>query len=248
MPVFTEHNFSESAYRRLLEAILSGRMPPGSPLSRRRLAEEFGMSPVPVGEALTRLEAEGLVETRPRAGSRVRIPCADDILGNYELREALETHSARLFAEFASPAFERRVTIAAERLDAAFGELNGRYSRARHARVERLHTSFHMLVAQATRCSVLVDAIARSRVLLFNWLFTVSAELGSLPADWHRQLARALVEGTPEQASDAMRAHVRYRRKEVLEKLQSAVRAPAPRQPMSRGPQRRTMPAAKGSQ
>ena len=56
------------------------------------------MSFLPISEALQRLEHDGLVESRPRAGNRVRVPTAGEILERYQLREALETQSARLFA------------------------------------------------------------------------------------------------------------------------------------------------------
>lgn len=230
-------NYAASAYARLCDAILEGRLPPGTPLSRRVLAGEFGMSTVPVGEALLRLEAEGLVESRPRAGSRVRIPTAREIEGNYELREALETHSARLFAERATPVHRKRLIAAAKRLDTAFSALGSKaYSAPRHAQVERQHMRFHLLVAQATRCPELANAIERSRVLLFNWLFTMSAELGELPNAWHGELAARLVRGSPLEAAEAMRVHVRYRKEEVIEKLEKLA-APGDAR-MARGPQR----------
>jgi DNA-binding GntR family transcriptional regulator len=75
-------------------------------LSRRQLAEEMGMSVVPVAEALQRLETEELVESQPRVGTRLRIATPQDVRGHYVVREALETQSARLFAEKA--AMERR--------------------------------------------------------------------------------------------------------------------------------------------
>lgn len=231
-------NYAETAYAKLCDAILEGRLPPGTPLSRRILAAEYGMSAVPVGEALARLEAEGFVETRPRAGSRVRIPTAEEIAGNYELREALETHSARLFAESATPLFRKRLLTAASRLDAEFRSLGMQpYAARLHAQVERQHTHFHLLIAEATRCPVLIGAIERSRVLLFNWLFSVSGEFGVLPVDWHGSLADRLVHGSAAEAAEAMRIHVRYRKQEVIEKLARLIEAPSAR--MSRGPQRR---------
>jgi DNA-binding GntR family transcriptional regulator len=230
-------DYAESAYRRLCDAILDGRLTPGTPLSRRVLAVEFGMSTVPVGEALLRLEAEGLVESRPRAGSRVRIPTASEIQGNYELREALETHSARLFAERATDADRRRLVAAATRLDAIFASMERRtYSPARHALAERQHMRFHMLIAEAGRCAELANAIERSRVLLFNWLFTMSAEFGILPEGWHNTLAGKLVGGSPREAAEAMRVHVRYRKDEVIEKLAQLTESGVGR--MARGPQR----------
>ena len=66
------------------------------------------MSFLPVSEALLRLEFEGLLESRPRAGTRVRIPSPDDVRGHYLVRETLETQAARLFAEVASRADRRR--------------------------------------------------------------------------------------------------------------------------------------------
>jgi DNA-binding GntR family transcriptional regulator len=228
------------AYNQLRKAILEGRLPPGTPLSRRRLAEELGMSPVPVGDAISRLEAEGLIESKPRAGTRVRIATAEEVRGNYVLREALETHSARLFAESAAPAARRRVVRAAEGIDSAYRVLNATpgYSAERHARVERAHNAFHLLIAKATRERVLIDAVERSRVLLFNWVFTLNEELSKFPDRWHADLAEVLVNGTAEEAAQAMRTHVRFRQAEVIARFRALAdeRAAEPR--MVRGPQR----------
>ena len=60
------------------------------------------MSLLPVAEAIQRLATDGLVESRPRIGTRVCLPTAQDIRERYEVREALESQSARLFAEKAS--------------------------------------------------------------------------------------------------------------------------------------------------
>jgi DNA-binding GntR family transcriptional regulator len=236
-----QNHHAARAYQLLHQAILDGRLPPGSPLSRRGLAAEMGMSPVPVGDAIARLEAEGLVESRPRAGTRVRIATAEEIHGNYVLREALETHSARLFAESADQRSRERLLKAADRLDHAYNALAnpGRYTAARHARVERIHIEFHMLIAKATRVPVLIRAIERSRVLLFNWLFTVSRDFERFPERWHRDLAETLARGTADQAAEAMRLHVRYRQQEVIDRFKRLARQNKQPVRMVRGPQRR---------
>lgn len=51
----------------------------------------WGMSVVPVTDALRRLEGDGLLESRARAGTRVRVPTEKDVRELYELREALES-------------------------------------------------------------------------------------------------------------------------------------------------------------
>src|SRR5215813_9748645 len=90
------------AYLILRERILRGQLQIGKVISRRKLAIELGMSLLPVSEAFLRLEIEGLLESRPRAGTRVKIPTEQDVRGHYVVRGALEAEAARLFAEVAT--------------------------------------------------------------------------------------------------------------------------------------------------
>src|SRR6266446_10234939 len=95
-------SLAAEAYGVVRQRILRGELVLGQAISRRRLAAELGMSFLPVTEALLRLEFEGLLESRPRAGTRVRIPSQQDVRGHYVVREALEAEAARLFAEEAT--------------------------------------------------------------------------------------------------------------------------------------------------
>jgi DNA-binding GntR family transcriptional regulator len=61
----------ERVYDAVRERILSGAYGPGFRLVIDALARDFGFSPLPVREAVRRLEAEGLVVYRPNAGARV---------------------------------------------------------------------------------------------------------------------------------------------------------------------------------
>src|SRR3954471_20056128 len=97
-------SLAAEAYGIVRHRITSGELVLGQAVSRRQLAAELGMSFLPVTEALLRLEFEGLLESRPRAGTRVRIPSPQDVEGHYLVRETLETQAAKLFASVASPA------------------------------------------------------------------------------------------------------------------------------------------------
>lgn len=238
----TTPGLADLAYVRIRDEILHGRLAPGAPLSRRRLAEEFGMSSVPVGEALTRLESEGLVESRPRAGTRVKVPSPSEIHGQYVVREALETHAARLFAELASTRERQRLLSMARKLDHGYASLIGVQEREARVPIERLHFDFHMFITAATRCNELLAAIERSRVLLSNWLFSISVDSPPLPERWHEDLAQVLVEGSPEEAAEAMRIHVNFRRREVMEVFRRMRKASEFEEDrVVRGPQRRTL-------
>ncbi len=216
----------ENVYQRIRAAILSGALPPGAPLSRRKLAESLRVSTIPVSAALERLSADRLVESRPRAGTRVRLPTSNEVRGNYILREALETHSARLFAEVASTAARNALIERARKVDGAFQRASGG-SRPALERAERIHVEFHTSIARAAGCAELVEAISNSRVLLLNWLVSHSATFHPFPSDWHVRLAETLAHAAPEEAAEAMRAHVRFRIEEVTRRFETLPVPPA---------------------
>src|ERR1041385_2881065 len=111
-------SLASEAYEFVKQRILHGERPMGQVISRRKIAAELGMSFLPVSEALLRLEFEGLLESRPRAGTRVRIPSREDVRGHYIVREALEVQAAMLFAAVASVVDRTELMKLAARVDA----------------------------------------------------------------------------------------------------------------------------------
>src|SRR5437762_1770359 len=111
-------SLAAGAYEFVKQRILRGELPMGQVISRRKIAAELGMSFLPVSEALLRLEFEGLLESRPRAGTRVRIPSREDVRGHYVVREALEVQAAMLFAAVATAEDRVELMKLAERVDA----------------------------------------------------------------------------------------------------------------------------------
>jgi DNA-binding GntR family transcriptional regulator len=194
------------------ERVLKGEIALGAPLSRRKLAVELGMSLLPVAEALQALESDGLVESRPRVGTRVCLPNAEQIRERYEVREALESQSARLYAERAVLRDKREMEKMAEHLDAMFNRsaVGTEHDRDFLHAVHSYHLEFHLRIAEFARCQVLREMIEKNHVLIFNWLFDVAASRPPLPPRFHRELTEALNRGKVETADRAMRAHVRY--------------------------------------
>ncbi len=208
-------SLSDRAYGAIREEILRGQLRPGTPLSRRRLAQELGMSVLPVTDALRRLEVDGLVESRARAGTRVRVPSDADIHALYELREALETQSARLFARKATPAERLELKVLAGQVDTLFNRLPTSDGPDFRFKVHNQHVRLHMFIAQHARSRLLGEMIERNHVLILNWLFDVGARRTPLPRDFHTRLVDAIVSGDPDLADAAMRAHVQYGLSEI---------------------------------
>jgi DNA-binding GntR family transcriptional regulator len=81
-------------------AILNGHYKPGEWLRQERLAQDLGVSQMPVREALKELTAEGLIEHVPYRGARVVVFSLDDISDLYLHRAFLESRAAFIAASF----------------------------------------------------------------------------------------------------------------------------------------------------
>ena len=101
--MFISENASHKQLRnvvadQLRAAILEGRLKPGEWLRQERLAQELGVSQMPVREALKELAAEGLIEHVPYRGVRVIEFDLDDVADLYDHRAFLEGRAAAVAA------------------------------------------------------------------------------------------------------------------------------------------------------
>jgi DNA-binding GntR family transcriptional regulator len=214
-------SLAEHAYEVIRDRILKGEIALGAPLSRRKLAAELGMSLLPVAEALQSLERDSLVESRPRVGTRVCLPTAEQIQERYEVREALESQAARLYAARATLREKRELDRMAEHMDALFNrsaEIQKPDRDFLYA-VHSYHSELHLRIAEYAGCHALRDMIEKNHVLIFNWLFDIAASRPPLPRRFHRDLVEALNRGKVEAADRAMREHVRYGKETVVQKI-----------------------------
>jgi len=92
-PLREDASLTESLYNSLRERVLSGAVLPGSELRQELIAKQFGVSRVPVREAMSRLQAEGLIIRRPRRGFVVTSLDIPEIIEIFELRMVLEQHA-----------------------------------------------------------------------------------------------------------------------------------------------------------
>jgi DNA-binding GntR family transcriptional regulator len=83
----------------LRDMILGGVLRPGDRLNEVELSAALGISRAPLREAIRHLASQGLLTIVTHKGAFVPRYTAEDLQGIYEVRIALETHAARLFAE-----------------------------------------------------------------------------------------------------------------------------------------------------
>jgi len=150
-----EQTLAERSYEYIRERVSRGDLPPGKRLVNRVLADEIGVSVIPVREAIHRLASEGLVEYVPGSGAFVRKTDPQDLDNLYVLRDALESCAAGEAARYIT---EHQL----EELDSILCEAEGIArqiaQRARkHATKTQINTwldteqRFHQLLFEAAR-------------------------------------------------------------------------------------------------
>jgi GntR family transcriptional regulator, rspAB operon transcriptional repressor len=206
-------SLASEAYSVVRQRILRGDIVLGQVISRRKLAAELSMSFLPVSEALLRLEIEGLLESRPRAGTRVRIPSPEDVQGHYVVREALEVQAAVRFTREATPGERAELKKLAVRVD----QLSIQLDRPLY---QTVHQKLHARIAQCARCPVLLDAIEKTHALASIWFCVMRRPKADELPTRHQELAEAVCSGDPVRAADEVRSHLAVGMGHAMEVLQ----------------------------
>ena len=214
-PPVPASTLADEAYGIIRARILRGEVAIGQVISRRKVAAELGMSFLPVSEAFLRLEFEGLLESRPRAGTRVRIPTREDVEGHYVVREGLEVQAAKLFATTATAEERAELLKLALRVDAMSAQ-----PEADRAVFLTLHEKLHHRIAECGRCPALCEAIEKTCALSASWLCIGGNISGNHRLRRHQELMEVLGQGSREKAAEAMRAHLEWSREWMLERLE----------------------------
>ncbi|WCM56392.1 GntR family transcriptional regulator [Microbacterium sp. EF45047] len=183
----------------LRDAILDGAREPGSRLIERDLATEFGVSRVPVRDALKLLEAEGLVELRPRTWAIVREFTPTDLADLDEVRQVLEPMAFRLAAE-------RHRREGLERLHAALQAEQESARTANSVESRRAAADFHEIVVELADNRLLRELMNGIRSRL-RWALAQHDDLQHI-SDEHVALFEAIRDRDGERAAELAYAHV----------------------------------------
>ena len=85
---------AEQAYQELKKRIMENELPAGDQLMEGEVAELLNISRTPAREAMVKLEADGLVEVRPRHGMKVKAISVTDMQEIYAVLTGLESTAA----------------------------------------------------------------------------------------------------------------------------------------------------------
>ncbi|MFA7665781.1 MAG: GntR family transcriptional regulator [Burkholderiaceae bacterium] len=227
----------------LRNAILAGALPAGQPLRQETLAARFGVSRVPIREALLKLETDGLVASVPRRGTVVASLDIDDFQEILEMRVALEQlavekalpgvtaghldEAGRVLqrAEEAFALASRGGANAELEFETRWGELNWQFHRALYQAagrprlldtIENLHLQFarHLRARLQVVAPALLPTADRSdRRDLGEWRTVL---------DEHRAILQAFERGDLPGARSVLKRHIGHHGRELVKRLRAA--------------------------
>ena len=205
--------FAEQAYDHIVTQLLRRDLRPGDLLDRKQIAEDLGISLIPVSDAVQRLTLEGFLTTRRRQGTFVRPPSIEDVRGQFLLREALECQSARLYRgeklRKTLPRLRKLARAADKAADAG-----------RQLWTEDF--AFHQALVALTESDALVSCFERVvNLSLFHQTALISP-MQQTTYDRHSELLDDLCDASVEDAESRIREHLRSG-KETLFKDQPAI-------------------------
>jgi DNA-binding GntR family transcriptional regulator len=182
--------------------IMSLRIPPDTRISIDQLARQLGVSQTPIREALSRLEATGLVTKRHFVGYCCAPPLDRRQLDElYEMRLLLEPFAARCAAERMSDAQIKEVAQLAEHMQPGA-------TRRSYDRFAVQDSELHDLIAEGSGNPLVRDALARLHTHLHIFRLRFHSEVTREASTEHAALVEALARRDPRDAEEAMRAHI----------------------------------------
>lgn len=194
-PIARPSGLAEEVYRRVRADIMSLKLPPDTRVSVDSLARELGVSQTPIREALSMLEANGLVSKRHFAGyatsPRMDRAQLDEL---FEFRLLIEPHAARKAAEMMS--------------EAEVARLSSGESAPSHDAFADMDTEFHRLIAQGAQNHLIADSLARLHIHIHIFRSCFKREIAEEAVHEHAAIISAIRAHNGASAEAAMRRHI----------------------------------------
>ncbi|WP_105373367.1 GntR family transcriptional regulator [Neorhizobium huautlense] len=203
----------DEVYGAIYSQLMSLKIPPGGRIAVDNLVRELGVSQTPIREALSRLEAQGLVVKTHLIGYSAAPQM--DLSGLeqlYDLRMLVEPFAAAQAAKL----MPEEAIASLETIDSDMRQVRDEDARSAYSRFAQSDGAFHDLIALGSGNGLIHDTLARlhTHVHLFRLYFHTRAT-----SDANREHARILVaikNRNPKAAETAMRDHIERSRKRFM--------------------------------
>ncbi|MEC3993752.1 GntR family transcriptional regulator [Actinacidiphila sp. DG2A-62] len=206
--------------------ILAGRLTPGARLPFAELSARYGMSMGVIREALTRLTAEGLVESEPQYGFRVTPVSVEDLRHLTEARLAIETLVLRQAFAQGGVAWESSVLAAHHRLERT-PQMTGDDPARLADEWVAAHNAYHLALLSGCpnpRLLAMAASLRDSAELYRRWSVPLGREHRDIAGEHHALLDAVLAQDA-DAAAALLAAHIQHTTDVLLERSAAEIDA-----------------------
>lgn len=221
-PIGLNRSLTDTTYDRLVDAIATDKLPPGTRLNQRDLADQLMVSRQPISHALHRLKATGLAIETGRKGLVVAPVDVERLKDLYDLRMEIEGLVAARAAENIASHGAAPQNIARLGELIAFGETISEFTPV--LACITADVEFHLCLYRLCASDVIVETIEPLWPHFRRSMGRALSLYNHRKVSWqgHADIARAVLAGEAEVARAAMREHIRIARKAMLDRLEPA--------------------------
>lgn len=195
----------DEVYDALYNQLMSLRIPPGGRVSVDNLVRTLGVSQTPIREALSRLEAQGLVVKTHLVGYRAADQMNRARLEQlYELRLLLEPFAARRVAEL----HDKNVIEELKSLDLQMRNVRASDQRTAYGEFATRDAAFHNFIAKSCGNELVYESLLRLHVHVHLFRLFFHSRATSEANSEHAELIESINEGNGPRAENAMRLHI----------------------------------------
>ncbi|SOD72603.1 GntR family transcriptional regulator [Jatrophihabitans sp. GAS493] len=213
-----DESLSDRIVQQLRNKIITGELAPGARLRERELADELGVSRIPLREAMQQLESDGFIQSAIRRGAIVTELTLRDVEELFNVRLCVEVYATRLAAQRVADGASVSELQAAMRQSeraVATGNVNSIAESNAELHEEIVHLADNSLLTTMMR-----SVSGRDR-----WIFrmTNSVSRPAAACQEHVELCDAIYAGNPDFAAAISYSHIERGRKPTIDVLRSVL-------------------------
>jgi DNA-binding GntR family transcriptional regulator len=212
MPVPTLSDFIRTHIR---DAILAGEYAIGTKIDQQGIADQLGVSIIPVRESLRQLQAEGLVENHPHRGVFVTELSLSDLHDLYVVRETLEELATQL-------AVPRLADTHLTALDEKIAAMDAATQRNDFNALFDLNRDFHFALYNLCGNATLIQMIESlwDRSTVYRRMYTFMPDRAKQALEEHKAIVEACRAREPVRAGSAVRENVQQTTRGIVTRIE----------------------------
>jgi DNA-binding GntR family transcriptional regulator len=204
------HTLSELAYKKIKELIIENVLKPGDKISQEKVANDLGMSKIPLIQALALLSKEGLIQKVPRKGFFVKNFSKEELNDIFVVRSVFEMVGV-------STLIEELNTDAENKLKEFLKSFEVYYNQKKTKEAYDLDVKFHYFLIESSKNKIIVNLTEELNILLLcftkGWILDWNISIRQ-----HNEIINSILAKDKVKAEYAIRNHINALREEFIKK------------------------------